>query len=267
MKEKITCFSLKRIASLFLMTIVFLAGCKKTGTLMPNEKVIRATIQVSSIKTDSKFKVIVSNVVLIDSLPNENNVTRNILRSEDPQRLKIENIISSETIIDTMIVFPSPFANYNIIQLDTTEGAKPLFIDQLAGSDDTIPDQHLKLSIYVKDELLPETIDISIYKVTPRVKIDTPAIYELKGVQNNGSFTDFLLLDWSEYYYICEIRDSKTGELVRNYPTINFARVRGGIRINYCESNKSNHQIIRFSNSYDAGFDQVLYGFTCLYQY
>lgn len=236
-------------------------GCTKEGEMEEVSLFTRFQVDIKTLKTDKvSYRVMIDDAIVGDSTL----LARATMKSTDGLRkLKVTELLSNTVLLDTMLTMPRPQASYTIYQIDTTPGAKPLFIDK-NGEDTTIPADQFMHAFYANSPLLPEVFDIYVYKIIDYTYVELPHAQLYKNV-HNGEFTEFIPLEVGGVY-LYEFR-STTGELLKDFRAVVPDNPSGGgVRQRKCSSNSSNHQITRIQvlqSSSGANTYRVL----CMFEY
>lgn len=199
-------------ASIWLMIGFALVSCSKDGERVIAPEVVKVTVANVSLDVSVQYLASIDGELIGDTLISGGRQVKVVEHKKAEQRFVVKDANTGEIVIDTLMLLPEKNVTLHILKLNPD--SRPSLY--LAGNEDIGENEKL-WSFYYTDPLLPEAVDVTMYRVRQDGVIDTLATFE--GIRK-GSLFDFKKIDYTYglsvamYYY--DVRDPVTGDILLN---------------------------------------------------
>ncbi|SDG73630.1 hypothetical protein SAMN04488121_10687 [Chitinophaga filiformis] len=202
-----------------VMTAIVVAGflfqaisCSKDGERVTAPEVVKVTVTNISLEgASARYTASIDGKMIGDTLLSGERQTQ-LIEHKSEQRFLVKDANTGKTVIDTLLSLPEKSVILTILKLSSEEGASPSLY--IGGQEDILPTEKL-WSFYYVDPLLPDSLDLTMYRTRPDGGIDTLGKFaHIK----KGKLFDFKKVDYSYglstamFYF--DLRDPLTGEIL-----------------------------------------------------
>jgi hypothetical protein len=189
------------------------ASCSKDGERVIAPEVVKVTVTNISLEgASARYTASIDGELIGDTLLSGERQTQVVAHKAGGQRFLVRDANTGNAVIDTLITLPEKSVILTILKLSSGEGAAPsLYI----GGNEDIKDNEKLWSFFYVDPLLPDSLDLTMYRVRQDGGIDTLGKFE--GIRK-GQLVDFKKIDYtyglsiSTFYY--DLRDPVTGDIL-----------------------------------------------------
>jgi hypothetical protein len=202
------------LSTLFLLCFLFqIVSCSKDGELLTAPGITKVTVtNVSLQEALARYTASIDGILIGDTLSSGDRQTMVIERKSGSQRFLVKDANTGKTVIDTLILLPEKSIVLTILKLSTAPDALPVLY---AGGLEEVGKDEKLWSFYYTDPLLPDSIDLTMYRVRFDGTVDTLGTFEhMKKFQ----LADFHKVDYKHdlanatYYF--DMKDPVTGAIL-----------------------------------------------------
>jgi hypothetical protein len=153
----------KHIKAAFFLSVLaysvsMTSACNKDGELQKNAQIIQLTVSIFSTDPEAAFSVGVNEDLVSDSLYNNHQVSKMVIRKEGMQHLVVKKEANDSTLLDTLINIPGNTAAVTLLQLGP--GTTPALVNSNSAE---VPENRKMLAFFYSDHVLPEVLGVELY--------------------------------------------------------------------------------------------------------
>jgi hypothetical protein len=202
-----------------VMTAIAVAGflflatsCSKDGERVTAPEVVKVTVTNISLEgASARYTASIDGELIGDTLLSGERQTQ-LVEHKNEQRFLVRDANTGKTVIDTLLSLSGKDVILTILKLSNAEDATPSLY--IGGQEDLKPTEKL-FSFYFVDPLLPDSLNLTMYRIRPDGVIDTLGKFEH---MRKGQLFDFKKIDYTyglnavTFYF--DLRDPVTGEIL-----------------------------------------------------